>query len=121
MFEHRNLLRFSEVGRPGQELLLKRTPDLRADIVVTGLPEEGEALSDGLISAIRPKLVVIADAEFPATKRAGRALMERLTQREFPVIYTRTARAVTVKATPDGWVARTMSGEEFRGKTGQGN
>lgn len=114
-FQGTRVLLLGDLGRPGQELLLKRAPDLRADIVVTGLPEEGEALSDGLINAIRPKLVVIADAEFPATKRAGRALKERLAHRGFDVIYTRTARAVSVSTRLDGWVARTMSGEEFRG------
>ena len=32
------ILLLSDLGRPGQDALLQRTPDLRADIVITGLP-----------------------------------------------------------------------------------
>lgn len=113
-FHGTRVLLLGDLGRPGQELLLRRTSDLRADIVVTGLPEEGEALSDGLIDAVQPKLVVIADSEFPATKRARRPLKDRLEKRGLTVIYMRTARAVSLKTNPDGWVLRTMSGVELR-------
>ena len=83
---------------------------MRADIVIAGLPNEGEPLCDALIDAIRPKVIVIADSEFPATRRAGRALKERLEQRKIPVIYTRTTGAVKIvdgqgrlEIADDGW------------------
>ena len=120
-FHGTRILLLGDLGRAGQELLLKRAADMRADIVVTGLPEEGEALSNGLIDAIQPRLVVIADSEFPATRRAGRALKDRLEKRGLAVIYMRTARAVTVKANPDGWSVRTMNGVEFRGAPARSN
>jgi len=62
---------------------------LRADIVIAGLPTEGEPLSDALLDAIQPKIIIIADSEFPATRRAPAALLERLAQRNIPVICTR--------------------------------
>ena len=65
---------------------------------IAGLPNEGEPLGDALLDAIQPKVIVIADSEFPATRRASRELKERLAGRNVPVIYTRTSGAVTIVA-----------------------
>jgi beta-lactamase superfamily II metal-dependent hydrolase len=71
---------------------------------------EGEPLCEALLDAVRPQAIVIADAEFPATRRAGRALRERLAQRKVPVIYTRTAGAVTIATDRAGWQWHTLDG-----------
>ena len=76
-----------------------------------GLPTEGEPLCDALIDAIQPRVIVIADSEFPAMRRASRALHERLAQKQMPVIYTRTAGAVEIMTTPAGWKLTTMAGQ----------
>jgi competence protein ComEC len=107
------ILLLSDLGREGQSALLARTNGLRADIVIAGLPNQGEPLGDTLLEAIQPKVIVIADSEFPATRRAGFELKERLAERNVPVIYTRTAGAVTILARPDGWELRTMDGRKF--------
>ena len=112
-FHGTKILLLSDLSRAGQDELLSHTNDLTADIVVAGLPTEGEPLCAALIDAIRPKLIVIADAEFPATRRASRALRERLEQRKIPVIYTRTAGAATIKADQHGWRLETMDGQQF--------
>ncbi|HLX95870.1 MAG TPA: ComEC/Rec2 family competence protein [Verrucomicrobiae bacterium] len=109
------VLLLSDLGRDGQNALLARTNDLRADIVIAGLPNEGEPLSDELLDAIRPRVIVIADSEFPATRRAGSELKERLAGRNVPVIYTRTAGAVTILVRPDDWELQTMDGQGFKG------
>lgn len=85
------VLLLNDLGRPGQEALLQRyaNGELRADIVVAGLPAVGEPLSEGLLDAIQPRLIVVADNEHPATRRAPPALRERLAQRGVPVRYTR--------------------------------
>src|SRR5262249_10941029 len=88
----------------------KRDSDLRAEIVIAGLPEQGEPLSDALLERIQPRLVIVADSEFPATKRASPRLMERLGQQSSPVLYTRTAGAVTLQIGRDGWRLSTMNG-----------
>ena len=88
------VLLLSDLGRAGQSALLSRTNDLRADMVIAGLPDEGEPLCDALLDAVQPKVIVVADSEFPATRRASPKLRARLEQREIPVIYTRTAGAV---------------------------
>lgn len=102
-FYKTRVLLLSALGRPGQEALLERTNDLRADIVITGLPELTEPLCDALIEAIQPKLIIIADSEFPATKRAGPNLSERIGAHNIRVIYTRQAGAVTFIFRPAGW------------------
>jgi competence protein ComEC len=106
---HRILL-LSDLGRAGQDALLRRTPDLRADIVVAGLPVQPEALGEALLDAIQPRLIIVADSEFPAAERASPRLHERLARRRVPVIYTRTAGAATIEWRKHDWEVRTMSG-----------
>ena len=84
--------------------------DLRADVVVSGLPDRGEPLCDALLDAIHARLIVITDSEYPATRRAGAALLERLERRKTPVIYTRTGGSVEISVKESGWEARAMDG-----------
>jgi len=95
---------------------LAGTNDLRADLVVAGLPVDGEPLCDALLAAIQPRGIVIADAEFPATRRASRALHERLEAKKIPVIYTRTTGAVKIVTNPTGWKLQPMDGQTFQGR-----
>jgi beta-lactamase superfamily II metal-dependent hydrolase len=88
---------------------------------MAGLPDEGEPLCDALLDAVQPKVIVVADSEFPANRRAGPKLCERLEQKGIPVIYTRTAGAVTMVARPEGWVLRTREGQRFPARTGPEN
>ncbi len=107
------ILLLDDLSRTGQSDLLSATNDLRADIVVAGLPAEGEPLCDALVAAVQPKVMIVADSEFPATRRAGLALRERLAQKSIPVIFTRTAGAVTIVAGAHGWKLQTMDGQNF--------
>jgi ComEC/Rec2-related protein len=108
------VLLLSDLGRNGQSALLARTNDLRADVVIAGLPDGGEPLCNALLDAVQPRVIVIADSEFPATRRATRELKERLAGRNLPVIYTRKSGAVTIVARPSGWEIRKMDGQIFR-------
>jgi len=110
------VLLLSDLGRLGQDALLERAPDLRADVVVSGMPTDGEPLNDTLLAAIQPHVIVIADADFPATKRANKTLQERLARRGVPVIYSRTAEAVTLEARGSGWELRAMDGTKMKFK-----
>ena len=115
------VLLLSDLGREGQSALLSRTNNLRADIMIAGLPDEGEPLCDALLDAAQSKVIIIADSEFPATRRASPKLRARLEQRGIPVIYTRTAGAVTILLRPDGWELRTMGGQKNSNRTATGN
>jgi ComEC/Rec2-related protein len=107
------ILLLSDLSRAGQGGLLARTNDLRADIVVAGLPNEGEPLCDALLAAVRPKIIVIADSEFPAGRRASRELKQRLAAQKATVIYTRDSGAVTILADKSGWKLQAMDGQKF--------
>jgi competence protein ComEC len=110
VFGTNRVLLLSDLGRSGQRALMDRTADLHADIVVAGLPDDGEPLSDGLLDSIRPRVMVITDSEFPARERVTQKLRERLERRNVPVLYTRTCRAVTVQFRKGGWSVRAMDG-----------
>jgi len=107
-FNGTRVLLLSDLGRAGQSALLARTNELRADIVIAGLPDGGEPLCDALLDAVQPKVIVIADSEFPATRRASRELKDRLAQKKIPVIYTRDSGAVTILVKRNSWQLRTM-------------
>lgn len=110
------VLLLSDLGTAGQRAFLERHPALRADIVVTGLPEAGEPLSESLLDALQPRVVVVTDSEFPATRRAGDALQERLARRRIPILYTRTTGSVTLTLRSGGWSLRAMDGTTLSGK-----
>ena len=112
-FSGEKILLLSDLGRDGQSALLSRTTDLRADIVIAGLPNGDEPLCDALIDAVQPRVIVIADSDFPANRRANRALHERLEQRKIPVIYTRESSAVKIVTDISGWKLQTMDGQAF--------
>ena len=106
----------SDLGREGQSALLECTNNLRADIVVAGLPNEGEPLCNALIAAVQPKVIIISDSEFPATRRAGRELKDRLEQTRIPVIYTRVSGAVKIVTGKSGWKLQAMDGTTLKGR-----
>jgi len=112
-FYKTRILLLSDLGRNGQSALLARANDLRADVVIAGSPDAGEPLCDALLDSVQPKIIVIADSEFPATRRAGRELKQRLSARNVPVIYTRTAGAVKIVTRRDGWELQTMDGQTY--------
>jgi ComEC/Rec2-related protein len=115
-FSGTRVLLLSDLSSLGQNALLSGTNDLHADIVIAGLPSKDDPLSDALADAIKPHVIVIADSEFPATRRASRTLKDRLGQRGTPVLYTRESGAVKITVNGTGWNVRGMDGPEYSGK-----
>jgi competence protein ComEC len=107
------VLLLSDLGRTGQDVLLERCPDLGADIVVTGLPSTGEPLCEALLDAVQPRVIIVADSEFPLSERASPTLRARLARRQVPVIYTRSAGVATIEFRGRRWEIKTMSGERL--------
>lgn len=86
------ILLLSDLGREGQQRLLTLETNLAADLVVAGLPGEGEPLCDALQAAIHPHRVILADSAWPASRRASEALVSRIRQTGCEVIcISRTA------------------------------
>jgi len=109
-FSGAKVLLLSELGRTGQNTLLERNPGLRADIVIGGIPAGSEPLCDSLLDAIRPRLVIVTDSEFPMANRANAKLTERLERRGIPVLYTRQAGALTIRFGRTGWLIEDEKG-----------
>jgi competence protein ComEC len=109
-FPEARVLLLSQLGRAGQTALLANAMDLRADIVVCGLPLNEPPLGENLLTAINPKIIILVDSEFPAQFRAGTALRERLSRRGCRVICTRESGAVTITLGKGAWKVETMDG-----------
>lgn len=108
------ILLLSDLGRLGQNLLLEREgQQLRSDLLVAGLPEQTEALTDALLDAVQPRVIIVADSDFPATARASLELKARLEPRRVLTLYTRTVGAVTISFRPDGCELATADGQTF--------
>lgn len=107
------VLFLSELGAAGQTALLARKPDLRADLVIAGMPEQGEPLNDALLAAIRPRLIVLTDTEFPAGKRPKPALLTRLSRPGVPVLRLTETGSLTVRFSSRGLSLTTVDGAEI--------
>jgi competence protein ComEC len=115
-FGKTRVLLLSDLGRDGQAALVQRNPDLRAEIVVTGLPAAGEPLGDTLLQTTQPRLIIVADSELPFSERAKLALRIRLSKQHAPVLYTSDAGAVTLEFKKDQWQLHAMNGQMLRSR-----
>ncbi|MCU0771320.1 MAG: ComEC/Rec2 family competence protein [Verrucomicrobia bacterium] len=96
----------ADLDREGQRRLLEAGPDhLRAEIVITGLPTDGEPLINDLLETVQPSLIVVGDDEWPANRRASTELLDRLRTGGRQVLNTRRTGAVTFRVTDRGWTA----------------
>jgi len=102
-FHSTRVLLLADLSRVGQETLLRGTNNLQADIVISGLPEKSDPLSDALLERVQPKLIIIADSEYPAPARASPKIRERLKLSRIPVLYTREVGAVEITVKPVDW------------------
>jgi len=106
-----SVLLLSALAREGQTLLMNRHPDLRAEIVVAGLPSRDEPLMEPLLDMLRPRLIIIADSEQPATRAAPAKLRERLARRPGArVLYCRDTGSLTLLIRHARWEVRDAAG-----------
>ena len=109
-----SVLLLPALGLDGQRLLMNRHPDLRAEIVIAGLPSRDEPLDEPLLEMLQAKLIIIADSGMPATRRAPPRLRQRLEEhRDCRVVYCRDTGSLTLLLRRDGWQLRDASGEEI--------
>jgi len=97
------LLLVGDLTQSGQNKLLSHYPNLRADIVVSGIPQRSEPVVDGFLEVVKPRTVIITDDVYPGNERANRALRERLHNRDFAVWYTSDAGALTIRLRNGTW------------------
>ncbi len=104
------ILLLPDLGNAGQKSLLECYPGLRADILIAGLTSGEEPLRPEFLAAVRPRLVVLQDPEYPHYERPTPALIQRLRQLRVPVIRTSEQGAATLRLKGDAWHLRTMRG-----------
>jgi competence protein ComEC len=107
-----SVLLLSSLGRSGQDALVQRHPELRAEIVVAGVPARDEPLSEPLLDLVQPKFILVADSQYPATRRASAKLRERLARRGVPVLYCHDIGAVTFEMGNGRWKVEDAEGNE---------
>lgn len=97
------ILLISDLGPRGQQALLSRGDDLNADVVVTSIPDRGQALGPGLLRAIQPRVIVVHDSQFPVAERAPRKLLSRLRESCAAVFSVRENGGIRLSIQPSGW------------------
>ncbi len=99
----------SDLSLEGQSNLLNREADLRADIVVAGIPSRGEPLGEAMLDRVKPRLIILSCAYYPVPEQARASLRERLAQRGIPVLYTCDTGSVTIEFRPSSYKIKTMN------------
>jgi competence protein ComEC len=107
------VLYLPDFGRAGQEDLVNRNIDVSAEVVITGLPSEGEPLGDGLLERIRPKLIIVADSSFPARETASSRLRARLGRYGAQVIYTSDCNGIVISSAQGKLFVETTTGMRY--------
>lgn len=104
------LLLLSDLGRHGQRALLERGGNLRADVVVAGIPREAEPLGDALLAALGPQLIILTAAEFPAPERVKPATRQRLLDSGRQILFTTDCGTVSLRIKDASIQVRAMDG-----------
>jgi competence protein ComEC len=115
------VLLLSDLSHTGQNALLAGGRELRADIVIAGLPGDGEPLSDALLDAVQPRVIIVADSQSPASKRAGAKLKQRLGLRHTAVCYASGTDSITFSIRSNGWEMSAMDGTKISSADLDGN
>ncbi|HVK58442.1 MAG TPA: ComEC/Rec2 family competence protein [Candidatus Kapabacteria bacterium] len=108
------ILHISDLGMSGQRQLLERGMNLQADIIIAGMPENGEPLEDELLEAISPKMIILGTTEYPHTSQGSAALRDRLRDSAPPTVFLNESQAVTLTVTGSECVLSSMQGRPIR-------
>jgi competence protein ComEC len=108
------VLHISDLGAQGQKQLLESGADLRADIVISGMPEAGEPLGAELLDAILARTIILGTTKYPYTAGGTPELRTRLEKSKAEVFYTTEEDAVTVTFDKDVCEVNGMKGQTAR-------
>ena len=105
---NRRIVLLSDLGRLGQQSLVASGQNLKSDVVVAGIPTDGQPLRQELMDLLQPKLILVGGNDAKA-QRALRDLRTRATN----IVTTLDERAVTITAHRGKVLVETMSGKRF--------
>lgn len=103
------------LGRDGQERLLTRQQDLKAELLI--LAEAGDsALVPALLSRVQPQFVVVLDGRPGAPPSHPGRLRALLARTSVPVWYSSEEGAVEIRVMEGAWELRSMQGSCWQAK-----
>lgn len=108
------ILLLSDLAASGQARLQQSGQGLEAELVVAGMPLNEQPLSPELLAAIAPRVVVLADTEWPPSQQAPSALCARIEKTGATVLRISQEGSVTVEVRPSGWEVRSRRGTTLR-------
>lgn len=110
------ILIVSDLGKDAQNALLERTLNLQADILVSGLPANQEALIPAFLKAVDPQLILISGGAFPIQQRPSDEVRRRLEAHGAPVLYNVDEGWIRLSCRSGEWRIRTAKGTRLQGK-----
>ncbi|MHB1306964.1 MAG: ComEC/Rec2 family competence protein [Limisphaerales bacterium] len=115
------VLMLSDLGGAGQEEWRARGNLGRVDLVVAGVPSDGEPLNESLLAILEPQVVILHDSLLPAGSRADDRLLRRLSREGRTVLRVSDTGAVTIRLARGRWEVRGMEGTLARGESVHGS
>lgn len=98
------ILLLSDLGSSGQQALLARDVDLRAEILAVSVPDQSPpALSPGLLREIQPRVIVLHDSRFPVSERAPKEFLKTLKHSGARVVSVRELGGLRLSIDRAGW------------------
>jgi competence protein ComEC len=91
------VLFLGDLGSRGQDDLLRSEPDLRADIVVLGLPERDDPLKHETLDRLKPKLILLGTTRNPIARRSSKPVRSRPSGKSSLLFSTSDDGALTLK------------------------
>ncbi|MGA4577987.1 ComEC/Rec2 family competence protein [Limisphaera sp. VF-2] len=101
------------LGREGQERLLTRHDDLRAELLILGGASDPGRLP-ALLSRVKPEFVVVLDGRPGSPLRESDPVRTVLAQAPVPVWYSSREGAVQIRVAKSGWELRSMRGSHWQ-------
>jgi len=110
------VLLLGDLGERGQHALAQAAMDLRCDILVAGIPSNGEPLGPELLAVLQPAVIILTDPAGPAPGQVTAALRERLGAGDRRVFYTSQTGSLTLRFFRGRWQVGNLDGVLARGQ-----
>ncbi len=92
----------SDAGVAAELEMLENGADLSADVIVAGKSTMDDSLCDAFLDAVRPKVIIASNAEFPETERLDPQQADYWRSRGIHVIDQAKSGGVTLRIDPSG-------------------
>lgn len=118
-FEGVRILYCGTLSPRGQRALLQRFgQDLRADIAIAGIPNEGEPLIDPLLDVVQPHAILLLNAHYPVGRRGSPDTFERFQSAGYPWMSLIEAGSFRIEANSGRFTIRAFKTGKFHAGKG---